>query len=96
LGQRSSTTVAPQALALMNHPQMRGYASAFAKKLLPVARESLEEGVRQAYQLAVAREPDSEELGDAVSFVRGQGDLETGLTGFCQAVFGLNEFIYVE
>jgi hypothetical protein len=96
LGQRSSTTIAPQALALMNHPQVRAYADAFAKPLLPTAQRSLPEAVTKAYRTALARDPDSEELEDAVSFVRGQADLETGLTAFCQAVFGLNEFIYVE
>ena len=96
LGQRSSTTVAPQALALMNHPQVRAYASKFAKRLMPTAEKSLEEAVRRAYVTALAREPDSDELQYAVGFVRGQGDLETGLTSFCQAMFGLNEFIYVE
>jgi hypothetical protein len=96
LGQRATTTVAPQALALMNHPQVRAYASAFAKRLMPTAEKSLDEAVRRAYVMALAREPDSEELQDAAGFIRGQGALEAGLTSFCQAMFGLNEFIYVE
>jgi mono/diheme cytochrome c family protein len=96
LGQRSSTTVAPQALAMMNHPQVRAYAAAFAKRLMPEAKRSVDDAVRAAYRTALARDPDSEELDDAVAFVRTQPDLESGLTSFCQAVFGLNEFIYVE
>ena len=100
-GQRGSTTVAPQALALMNHPQVRTYAKAFASRLLPLARKSLPDAVRQGYLMALSREPDEQELVDAVSFLREQTSaspdgLETALTGFCQAVFGLNEFIYVE
>jgi len=96
LGQRSSTTVAPQALAMMNHPQVRAYANAFAKRLMPTATRSVPGAVRTAYRTALSREPDSEELQDAVSFVQQQADLDTGLTSFCQAMFGLNEFIYVE
>jgi mono/diheme cytochrome c family protein len=96
LGQRSSTTVAPQALALMNHPQVRAYASAFAKRLMPIAEKSLDDAVRRAYVMALAREPDSEEVQDAVAFIRGQGELDAALTSFCQSMFALNEFIYVE
>jgi hypothetical protein len=96
LGQRSSTTVAPQALAMMNHPQVRAYANALAKRLMPVAKRSLDEAVTGAYRMALARDPDADELEDAVGFVTGQTDLEIGLTAFCQAIFGLNEFIYVE
>ncbi|MDB5320848.1 MAG: Planctomycete cytochrome, partial [Phycisphaerales bacterium] len=96
LGQRSSTTVAPQALALMNHPQIQGYAAAFAKRLLPVAKESLEGAVRQAYASALSRPPDAAELVESVEYLRTAGELEPALKNFCQTLFALNEFIYVE
>jgi hypothetical protein len=96
LGQRSSTTVAPQALALMNHPQVQAYAAAFAKRLLPAAKESLEVAVKQAYATALCRPPDAVELADALEYLRGSGELEPALASFCQALFALNEFIYVE
>jgi len=96
LGQRSSTTVAPQALALMNHPQVRSYAAAFAKRLLPAAKESPERAVDQAYMRAVARHPDAVEMADSLEFLHSQRELEPALTTFCQTLFSLNEFIYVE
>ena len=101
LGQRSATTVAPQALALMNHPQVQAYASSLAKEILPIAKTSLEEAIRRAYMKALSRPPDGEELNDAVSFVREQSQgkpeaLELSLTSLCQTIFSLNEFIYVE
>ncbi|HEY7118535.1 MAG TPA: PSD1 and planctomycete cytochrome C domain-containing protein [Tepidisphaeraceae bacterium] len=107
LGQRSSTTVAPQALALMNHPQVRSYAEAFARRILPAARNgSVEEAVTRAYLAALCRPPDAQELKDGAGFVREQaaefakaekGDgLEMAMTQFCQTMFCLNEFIYVE
>lgn len=96
LGQRSSTTVAPQALALMNHPQVQAYAAAFAKRLLPAAKESLKAAVRHAYATALSRPPDAVELADALEYLRGAGELEPALTSFCQTLFALNEFIYVE
>jgi hypothetical protein len=97
LGQRSSTTVAPQALALMNHPQVQAYAAAFAKRLLPAAKESPERAVRQAYAMALSRAPDAVELADSLDYLRAAaGDLEPALSNFCQTLFALNEFIYVE
>jgi hypothetical protein len=96
LGQRSSTTVAPQALALMNHPQVQAYAAAFAMRLLPEAKKSLESGIRQAYTTALSRPPDSTEMSESLDYLRGQHDLEPALATFCQTLFALNEFIYVE
>src|SRR5258706_14556842 len=96
LGQRSSTTVAPQALALMNHPQVQGYAAAFAKRLLPEAKRSLESAVRQAYATALSRPPESTEMSELLDYLRAQQDLEPALATFCQTLFALNEFIYVE
>jgi hypothetical protein len=96
LGQRSSTTVAPQALALMNHPQIQAYAQAFARRLLPAAKDSLDNAIDRAYLTALARHPDPTELGDAREYLRSSGELEPALTSFCQTLFALNEFIYVE
>jgi hypothetical protein len=97
LGQRGATTVAPQALALMNHPQVQAYAAAFAKRM---SGGTVEDGVRRAYELALGRPPASEEMADAVAFVKEQtasaGGHERAMALFCQALFGLNEFIYVE
>jgi hypothetical protein len=95
LGQRSATTVAPQALALMNHPQVQAYAAGLAKR---VGGGSVEEGVKRAYEIALGRPPAMEELADAVAFVNEQSAAgrERAMGLFCQALFGLNEFIYVE
>jgi hypothetical protein len=99
LGQRSATTIAPQALALMNHPQVRAYAAAFAKNLAPAARASIESAVRNAYATALCRPPDPDELSAAVAFIDDQSKAagtDAALTAFCQTLFALNEFIYVE
>jgi hypothetical protein len=101
LGQRSSTTVAPQALALMNHPQVQAYARALADRVL-ADKSSADDSVRRAYALALARAPDADELADARAFLRSQspeGDKEkfrSALAGLCQSLLCLNEFIYVE
>ena len=40
VGSRPSTTIAPQALAFLNSPHIRGYAHNFAKRLLPAYEKS--------------------------------------------------------
>jgi hypothetical protein len=106
LGQRSATTVAPQALALLNHPQVRSYAQGFARRVRPSAEVPLEKAIDQAYRLALARPPALEELTEDLAFVKsqaesyraaGHADPElAALADFCQALMGLNEFVYVE
>ena len=98
LGQRSSTTVAPQALALLNNPQVRAYAQAFARRVRPSASTSFDQAVDRAYRLALARPPSSEELAEDLDFLKdqseayrsaGHADAETSaLADFCQALMG--------
>ncbi len=96
LGQRSRTTVAPQALLFMNGAQVRRYAEAFAKRLPAQTPEA----IKRAYAMTVGRPPTREELADAVGFVEGQaasyGKRSPALVDLCQALLALNEFITIE
>ena len=106
VGNRPSTTIAPQALMFMNNPQVRVYARAFGKSLLPSAEKSLADAVRKGYVVAVAREPSDAELKETVAFIESQiasfetkentNARELALVDFCQVLMSLNEFIYVE
>ncbi|RIK74990.1 MAG: hypothetical protein DCC68_22010, partial [Planctomycetota bacterium] len=106
VGGRPTTTVAPQALAIMNNPQIREYAKAFAKELRGKAGDDLQAAIRRGYETAVGRAPTSEETADAAAFVAEQRKSYAGdnkpdaealaLADFCQVLFGLNEFVYVE
>jgi mono/diheme cytochrome c family protein len=106
VGGRPSTTIAPQALVFINNPQVRSYAHAYAKQLTAAKDQPTEAVVRDAYLQALAREPDADELRDAVAFLIEQGKsyqtdgkanaAELALADFCQVLFGLNEFVYVE
>ncbi len=103
---RPTTTVAPQALLLMNSPHVRSWAAAFAKRLAPVPQPSSAGAVARAYALALNRPPTPVEQADAVAFIEQQesryraehksDSLELALTDFAQVVLGLNEFIYVD
>jgi hypothetical protein len=105
LGKRASTTVAPQALALLNNPHVVRYARQFAKRL-EARGESLAEQVTYGYQLALGRPPEPDELSRSMEFITSQqeayGQDENkdahllALADFCQALFSLNEFVFVE
>lgn len=107
-GSRPVTTVAPQALLLLNGSQVRAGAKSFAEKARANMRieEEFDTAVRNAYMQALGREPSRDELADAVAFLNaqaasyqadGRGDARIlALTDFCQAVLALNEFAYVE
>ena len=106
IGRRPQTTVAPQALLLLNNPQIRAAAVACARHLLPLSAKSPASAIRAAYVAALGRPPEKQELAETAAFLTsqtasyqtaGKKDAEElALADFCQALFGLNEFIYVE
>ena len=109
-GRRENTTVAPQALALLNDRFVRTRAIDFAQRVEKEAGTAPEAQVRLAWQLAMGREPAAAELQSATDFLRAQRQQRSirkpdkpeseihqlALADFCQAIFGLNEFIYVD
>ncbi len=104
VGDRPTTTIAPQALLLMNNPNVRGYARGLAKRLSGQAAP--EDAVRLGYVIAVARLPSAEELSESVAFIKlqtagydrsGKSQArELALADFSQVLLCLNEFIYIE
>jgi hypothetical protein len=106
MGDRPTTTIAPQALMLMNNPQVREYARHFARRINSGANAPIEDAIRTAYLTALARVPYAEELTASAAFVKQQTDSyqgagradagELALADFCQALMGLNEFVYVD
>jgi uncharacterized protein DUF1553 len=98
VGDRPATTIAPQALHLMNNPQVRGCAHGFAKKVLGDGTIGDADAIKLAYRMALCREATSEEVAEALPFINGKsGDArETAIADFCQILFCLNEFLYLE
>jgi hypothetical protein len=106
IGERPTTTVAPQALLLMNNPQVREYAKAFARRIAPNDDVCLDDVVRAGYLTALARQPDEQELADSAAFIAqqtasyqsaGKADAcHLATADFCQALVCLNEFVYVD
>jgi hypothetical protein len=109
-GRRNSTTVAPQALALLNDPFCRDRAADFARRLVAEAGLKPEDWIARGFHLAIARPPTEKELEASLAFVEQQRQRraardkslsaeqvrEESLADFCQALFSLNEFIYVD
>jgi hypothetical protein len=103
--QRTTTTVAPQALLLLNNTAVRASAEAFARRVGGENRP-LPDSVRLAYATALGRSPRATELADSVRFVEEQtaayrrdareGAAHLALADFCQVLTELNEFVYVD
>jgi hypothetical protein len=103
---RSVTTVAPQALAVLNEPFVRLRSMELAHRLRKEAPASPAAQVERAYRLALGRAPTAAESETSVRFIAAQTTAhgrETGqdtgllaLADFAQVVFGLNEFIYID
>jgi len=106
LGQRAATVVAPQALAMLNSKQVHEYSRAFAERLLAEDAAALSDRIGQGYILALARPADALELAESTAFVEAatasyqaaghENPQRQALADFCQVLFGLNEFIYVD
>jgi hypothetical protein len=106
-GVRPTTTVAPQALMLMNGPQVREWAEAFAARVTSETKAGPDWNIpiHRAYALALGRTPTPEESSDGSTFLDAQAEKYTtegkadarnrALADFCQVVLCLNEFAYV-
>jgi hypothetical protein len=90
---RNRSTVAPQALLLMNNATVLYQAKKFAARVRQEAGTDLDRQVRRAFELALGRFPDATERQKSIEFVRSSPD-ENGLAALCHALFNLNEFVY--
>lgn len=106
LATRATTTIAPQALLMINNEAVRSWAENFARGLERIEGGSETDMIRRGYWIAVSREPDETELTALRQFVseQEQSYIDAGkpeprhlsLTDFCQVLMSLNEFVYIE
>ena len=88
---RETSTVAPQALAMMNSGFVLEQAEAFARRLRSEVGTDPAELVEAGWGLALGRAPTSAERATALGYLaRGS------LPQFCLMLFNTNEFIYVD
>jgi hypothetical protein len=107
---RSFSTVATQALLLMNNKQVLEQAGFFAERVRRDAGSDVKAQVACAWRLAYAAEPTASEVEAAASFLarqtahfvgqkRAPADPEPALqalASLCQALMGSNRFLYVD
>jgi mono/diheme cytochrome c family protein len=107
---RSSSTVAPQSLLLMNSEFMVRAASAFADRVRREAGNDTRAQVHRAWRLAFGRSADESQVRDAVAYLSEQAEHyrakkpgrtaakpeQQALATFCQALLSSNPFLYVE
>ena len=90
---RNRSTVAPQALLLMNNAFINMQAKFFAQRVQMETGTEPEAQVERAFELALARPPNDYEREKALKFVTSDPH---GLVDLCQTLFNLNEFAYLQ
>ena len=109
---RNVTTIAPQALTLLNGEFVQEEARWFAERLRKEAGDEPTREVERAYRLALARPPTASEMETAQGFLARQVERvrpvaagappsqvdasRRALESFCLVVLNLNEFVYVD
>lgn len=88
---RESSTVAPQALALMNSEFTSAQAEKFAARIAKEAGENPEASVEAGWRLAFGRPPTEKERATALDYLR-----RNSLPRLCLLMFNMSEFIYVD
>lgn len=106
---RSSSTVAPQSLLMMNSGFMVEHTNYFAERLEKERPGNKAEQVKLAWLLSYGKEPSAEEVKQSVAFIDTQiahfksakvssdkTPEQLALATFCQALLSSNGFLYVD
>ncbi|MBK5291439.1 MAG: DUF1553 domain-containing protein, partial [Acidobacteriia bacterium] len=88
---RESSTVAPQALAMMNSEFSSTQAQHLADRIQKQTGENPEASVEAGWRLAFGRAPTEEERQTALEYLR-----KSSLARLCLLLFNMSEFIYVD
>ncbi len=105
IGERVSTTVPTQALAMLNAPLVRQQAEKLAKQIAPSLETPLPNAIDAAYRIAFARLPSADERDAMNTFIQSQLEImggtnpanqEKALVEFCHTLLCLNEFVYID
>jgi hypothetical protein len=89
---RTRTVTAPQALFLMNSPEVERAADALAGRLRAEAGNDLPRAVDLAYRLVLSRPPEAKERERSLTYLENDSQR---LSRFAWLLFNLDEFIHV-
>ena len=93
-----------QSLTLLNSEFAVRRGHSFAKRILSEAEKSDEDHIRQAFVLATGSPCEDDIAAESLAFIKQQQELyaessdsqHKAWADFCQVLFGLNEFVYIE
>ncbi|HEV3122617.1 MAG TPA: DUF1553 domain-containing protein, partial [Isosphaeraceae bacterium] len=96
--QRTQSTVAPQALFLLNNPMSLEAARALAKRILDSPAANTRARIDQLYECLFARLPSEQELSLAMQALDcvGPDRALDDWTAYCQVLLCTNEFMYID
>lgn len=89
---RNVSTIAPQALLLLNADDSVIAAKRLAVKIEQQTRDDRRAAITLAYRHVLSRKPTAEDVRDAEQFLTS----DSALADLCLALFNLNEFVYVD
>jgi cytochrome c553 len=100
-GRREASTVASQALFMMNSDLVRRASESFAARTRREAGPDEASRVRLAWRLAFGRPPEPPELEEALEFLdryaaAAPSGREGAWAGLCRAILSSNEFVFIE
>jgi len=87
---RRASTTPIQALNLFNSLFSLAQADAFASRVKKEAGDDLTTQIKRAYQLALSREPNADELRETELIIK-----QHGIATLCRALFNSNEFLFI-
>ena len=100
---RNTSTIAPQALMLMNSQLTIDTAGILAERIRRECGDKCERQIEHLFELTVSRKPTEQEasilvgsLEKAAAGVEGFPDEKSMLSDLCLVMFNLNEFVYID
>ena len=104
IGTREQSTVAPQALALLNSPRIRELATKIAVRVRPHTETPVDQAIDRGYQIVLSRPASPHEQQQMSQFIQRQTQSRGGDAGaaalavrdFCHLLLCLNEFVYID
>ena len=97
---RIDSTVAPQALFLLNHPFVQAQVKALAQRLTRESQTDDRGKIERLYQLLYGRPPTAQEAEVGLAAVASTSSDASAITDawdqYCQVLLCANEFIYVD
>jgi hypothetical protein len=79
---------------LLNDPWSLERAKSMAARVIRQAGDDVRRQITAAYEAALSRRPDTDELRIAESFL--SNNKQTALADFCHALLNCNEFLYID